>query len=68
MKCFNYRELRFLYLIINRLLLKIDELRRIDKLTNAAVIGFSKLKFDSLFLYQKLMGMTSYVVSGVYQK
>lgn len=46
------------------MLRKINELRRIAKLTNAAVIGFSEWKFDDLFLYQKLklMGMTSFVV------
>ena len=46
------------------MLRKINELRRIAKLTNAAVIGFSEWKFDDLFLYQKLklMGMTTFVV------
>ena len=43
---------------------KNDELRRVTKLSNAAVIGFSQLKFDDLFLHQKLnlMGRTSFVL------
>lgn len=53
-----------LYLIIDSLLPKNDELRRLTKFTNAAVIGFSQLKFDDLFLHQKLnlMGGTSFVL------
>ena len=50
---------------------KNDELRRVTKLTSTAVIGFSQLKFDDLFLHQKLnlMGRTSFVlrwgISGI---
>ena len=43
---FKHRGLHFLYFNINSLLPKIDELRYIAKLTNAAVIGISESKLD----------------------
>ena len=50
--------------MINSLLPYIGELRRIAKLTNAAVIRFSELKLDNSFLHQKLklMGRASCLV------
>ena len=46
---FKHRELHFLYLSINSVLPKIDELRHIARLTKAAVIGTSESKLnDSL--------------------
>ena len=43
---FKHRGLHLLHLNINSLLLKIDELRHIARLTNAAVIGISESKLD----------------------
>ena len=43
---FKHRGLRFLHLNINSLLPKIDELRHIARLTNAAVIRISESKLD----------------------
>ena len=43
---FKHRGLHFLHLNINSLLPKIDELRHIARLTNAAVIGISESKLD----------------------
>ena len=45
-RVFDKRGLHFLHLNINSLLLKIDELRHIARLTNAAVIGISESKLD----------------------
>ena len=45
---FKHRRLHFLHLNINSLLPKIDELRHIARLTNAAVIGISESKIDLL--------------------
>ena len=42
----KYRELHLLHLNINSLLPKVDELRHIARLTNAAVIGISESKLD----------------------
>ena len=43
---FKHRGLHFLHLNINSLLPKIDELRHIARLTNAAVIGIPESKLD----------------------
>ena len=43
---FKHRGLHFLHLNINSLLLRIDELRHIARLTNAAVIGIFESKLD----------------------
>ena len=43
---FKHRGIHFLHLSINSLLSKIDELRHIARLTNAAVIGISESKVD----------------------
>ena len=43
---FEYRGLHFFQLNINSLMAKIDELRHIARLTNAAVIGISESKLD----------------------
>ena len=43
---FKQRGIHFLHLNINSLLKKIDELRHIARLTNAAVIGISESKLD----------------------
>ena len=43
---FKHRGLHFLHLSINSLLPKIDELRHIARLTNAAVMGISESKLD----------------------
>ena len=51
---FKYRGLHFLHLNINSLLLKIDELRHIARLTNAAVIGISESKLDDSMLTSKI--------------
>ena len=47
---FNSRGLHFIHLNINSLLPKIDELRNIAKLSNAAVIGISESKLDDSVL------------------
>ena len=47
---FNSRGLHFIHLNINSLLPKIDELRNIAKLSNAAVIGISESKLDDSIL------------------
>ena len=64
---FKHRRLHFLHLNINSLLPKIDELRHIARLTNAAVIGISESKLDDLCLHQKFksMSMTSFVVTEI---
>ena len=46
MSVFNSRGLHFIHLNINSLLPKIDELRNIAKLSNAAVIGIGESKLD----------------------
>ena len=43
---FKHRGIHFLHLSINSLLSKIDELRHIARLTNAAVIGICESKLD----------------------
>ena len=53
-KSFKYRGLHFLHLSINSLLLKIDELRHIARLTNGAVIGISESKLDDSMLTSKI--------------
>ena len=47
---FKHRGLHFLHLNIDSLLPKIDELRHIARLTNAAVIGISESKLDDSLL------------------
>ena len=47
---FKHRGAHFLHLHINSLLLKIDELRHIVKLTNVAVIRISESKLDDSLL------------------
>ena len=47
---FNSRGLHFIHLNVNSLLPKIDELRNIAKLSNAAVIGISESKLDDSVL------------------
>ena len=51
---FKHRELHFLHLNINSLLPKIDELRHIAQLTNAAVIGISESKLDDSVLTSEI--------------
>ena len=51
---FKLRKLHFLHLNINSLLPKIDELRHIARLTNAAVIGFSESKLDDSVLTSEI--------------
>ena len=46
----NSRELRFIHLHVNSLLPKIDELRNITKLSNAAVIRIGESKLDDFVL------------------
>ena len=47
---FKKRGLHFLHLNVNSLLPKIDELRHICKLTNAAIIGITETKLDDSIL------------------
>ena len=47
---FTSRGLHFIHLNINSLLPKIDELRNIAKLSNAALIGISESKLDDSVL------------------
>ena len=47
---FKHRRLHLLHLHINSLLPKIDELRHITRLTNAAVIGIFESKLDDSVL------------------
>ena len=51
---FKHRGLHFLHLHINSLLLKIDELRHIVKLTNVAVIRISESKLDDSLLTSEI--------------
>ena len=51
---FNSRGLHFIHLNINSLLLKIDELRNIAKLSNAAVIGIGESKLDDSVLSSEI--------------
>ena len=51
---FNSRGLHFIHLNINSLLPKIDELRNIAKLSNAAVIGISESKLDDSILSSEI--------------
>ena len=51
---FNSRGLHFIHLNINSLLPKIDELRNIAKLSNAAVIGISESKLDDSVLSSEI--------------
>ena len=51
---FNLRGLHFIHLNINSLLPKIDELRNIAKLSNAAVIGISESKLDDFVLSSEI--------------
>ena len=65
---FKHRGLHFLHLNINSLLPKIDELRHIARLTNAAAIGIPESKLDDSVLKSKFksMSMTSFVVTEIY--
>ena len=47
---FKARGLHFIHVNINSLLPKIEELRRIACLSNAAIIGFSESKLDNSML------------------
>ena len=51
---FNSRGLHFIHLNINSLLPKIDELRNIAKLSNAAVIGIGESKLDDSVLSSEI--------------
>ena len=51
---FNSRGLHFIHLIVNSLLPKIDELRNIAKLSNAAVISIRELKLDNSVLSSEM--------------
>ena len=51
---FNSRRLYFIHLNVNSLLPKIDELRNIAKLSNAAVIGISESKLDDSVLSSEI--------------
>ena len=51
---FNSRGLHFILLNVNSLLPKIDELRNIAKLSNAAVIGISESKLDDFILSSEI--------------
>ena len=51
---FNSRGLHFIHLNINSLLPKIDELRNITKLSNAAVIGINEPKLDDSILSSEI--------------
>ena len=51
---FKHRGLHFLHLNFNSLLRKIDELRHIARLTNAAVIGISESKLDDSVLTSEI--------------
>ena len=54
MECFNSRGLHFIHLNVNSLLPKIDELRNIAKLSNAAVTGISESKLDDSVLSSEI--------------
>ena len=49
-KIFKLKELYLLHLNVNNPMPKIDELRCIDKLSDAAVIGITELKLDNYIL------------------
>ena len=51
---FTSRGLHFIHLNVNSLLPKIDELRNIAKLSNAAVIGISESKLDDSVLSSEI--------------
>ena len=51
---FKHRGLHFLHFNINSLLAKIDELRHIARLTNAAAIGISEPKLDASVLTSEI--------------
>ena len=51
---FKKRGLHFLHLNVNSLLPKIDELRYISKLSNAAIIGITETKLDDSILNSEL--------------
>ena len=51
---FNSRGLHFIHLNVNSLLPKIDELRNIAKLSNAAVIGIIESKLDDSILSSEM--------------
>ena len=51
---FKNKDLNFIYLNINSLLPKIEELRFIAKSTNAAVIGICESKLDASVLEQEI--------------
>ena len=51
---FTSRGLHFIHLNVNSLLPKIDELRNIAKLSNAAVIGIIESKLDDSILSSEM--------------
>ena len=51
---FQKRGMHFIHLTINSILLKIEEIRYIAKLTNATVIGLSETKLDNAVLSSEL--------------
>ena len=51
---FKARELHFIHININSILPKIEELRRIACLSNAAVIGISESKLDNSIFYSEI--------------
>ena len=51
---FNSKGIHFIYLNVNSLLSKIDELTNIAKLSNAAVTGISESKLDDSVLSFKM--------------
>ena len=51
---FNSRGFHFIHLNVNSLLPKIDELRNIAKLSNAAVIGISESKLDDCVISSEI--------------
>ena len=53
-KIFRKRGLHFIHLNINSLLLKIDEVRNIAKVSGASVIGVSESKLDNSILNEEL--------------
>ena len=53
-KDFKERGMRFIYININTLLPKTDEVRYIANITNASVIGTSETKLDETILSSEL--------------
>ena len=51
---FNSKDLHFIHLNVNSFLRKMDKLRNIVKLSNAAVIGISESKLDDSILLSEI--------------